>query len=167
MNYTYEYFWSPRGDVHLEEITADQATLKIVLADYGEGAEIWDIDEFNSLRFFSLQCIVEFWESVKYGSPAAKGFTKQDLRDFASRVSAATTLNQLADLALPFADAQFNLKSDEQVHRDWEAFNTQAEILIFDPVKVVQTFRTRMLSFRVQEAGLLEPFKYVHNASFG
>ncbi|MFY0533570.1 hypothetical protein [Nannocystis pusilla] len=60
------YFWKPRGDARVVASEGDRVPLAVVLANYGEGADSWDLDCFNALEFVALQCIVGFWTDAKW-----------------------------------------------------------------------------------------------------
>jgi hypothetical protein len=61
-----EYFWLPRGDARVARIEGGRLTLSLVLASYGPGAASWDVDHFNALKFFCLQCLAGFWSDATY-----------------------------------------------------------------------------------------------------
>jgi hypothetical protein len=95
------YFWTPRGDARVVASEHEQVTLELVLANYGEGADSWDLDRFNALEFVALQCVVGFWTEARWmvaskgsrATPALVAAVEQHAR--------AAALDRLAELSRP------------------------------------------------------------------
>lgn len=48
MSAAQDYFWTPRSDARVVTNHDGHVTLDLVLANYGPGADSWDVDCFNS-----------------------------------------------------------------------------------------------------------------------
>lgn len=115
--------------------------LGVVLAGYGEGAESWALDTFNSVRFVCLQCIVGFWVDAKYVVAVGSQRATRALVDAVEGHAYAGELDRLAALASGGGED------------DWFAFGEAAERIVALAALAPDEGARLRLSFRAVDAG--------------
>lgn len=124
MSHRSTYFWSPRGDARVVASAGDRLTLEVVLANYGEGADSWDLDCFNALEFVALQCIVGFWTDAQW-TVASKGPRATPALIAAIEGHArAAELDRLAQVSRP--------RSEHADDDDWWEFSEAAARIVLE-----------------------------------
>ena len=136
------YFWTPRGDATVVRNEGGEVTLAITLADYGPGTKTWDVDHYNSLKFFSLQCIVGFWRRAVYWAGMTRDPPSAELVAAVRGHAHAEELNALNPLK------RQDDEGDGQAR--WGAFGAEAERLITD-ASLERRGRRRTLRFTVAD----------------
>jgi hypothetical protein len=138
---TREYFWTPRGDAHVVGNDAGRVTLDIALPTYGMDAYSWDIDHYNALDFFCLQCVVGFWGDAKYSVAVRSMDVTPALIAAVEGHARSVELDELERLT----------HVRDPVEDDWLAFAAAAERLIADVEIDRRGPVRRTLRFRVTD----------------
>lgn len=136
------YFWTPRGDARVVANRAGRVTLRIALASYGPGAASWDVDRFNSVEFFALQCVVGFWSQAKYSAAIRSVQATPALLAAVARHKHADELDRLDDISGPDAS-----------EADWYAFSEAAERIVVEAALERQGGVRRTLTLRAADRG--------------
>lgn len=136
------YFWTPRGDAQVIRNEGRTVVLSIDLASYGPGAPSWDVDRFNTLKFFCLQLIVGFWRRAKYVVAIGAADSPELTAIVASHPHKAA-LDELQALSAPARDP-----ADET---QWSTFGAAAERIVTDVSIERQGALYRTLTFTVAD----------------
>lgn len=142
-----EYFWLPRGDAHVAHVEGGSVTLTIVLASYGPGAPSWDVDHFNSLKFFCLQALVGFWSDAKYSVAIKSMRSTPQLVSAVEGHAHKAELDELTALSSSYPEAP--------TEKGWSAFGAAAERIITRVSIQRRGHRKRTLTFTVEDPAWL------------